>query len=357
MDYSKYYTPLGIAKALINELNIDVPSKVVDICCGSCNLLYAAKERWSQLDLYGVDVSEQVANNVAFEKKDGRQFAIEHLGEFPLVVANPPFVFVDKKKQFPELFAGKFEKFKTSRLEIEMLLANLALLKLKGTLLIILPSSFVEATSYNQIRKIIASNYFIESIIKLDESTFGSSKINSYALIIHNEPQNERKTKLGLNTINKSTITSYISYINSDEMQKGNWTGRNNIALLPLDIKRGNISSASFIKYGQPILHTAKLSANWVPSKRYISRKMSPTVFAESGDIIVSRIGKSAGQWWVHSGEKIAISDCLYRIKDPDGSIFKRINGRKYNISLKGVATRYITMSDFFLWLNSTAID
>jgi len=51
-------------------------------------------------------------------------------------------------------------------------------------------------------------------------------------------------------------------------------------------------------------------------------------VYAESGDIIVSRIGKSAGQWYIYLGEKILISDCLYRIKDPTGKIPSRLQGR-----------------------------
>ena len=44
MDYSKFYTPPIIATALINELCISEPHKVIDICCGSCNLLLAAKK-------------------------------------------------------------------------------------------------------------------------------------------------------------------------------------------------------------------------------------------------------------------------------------------------------------------------
>lgn len=353
MDYSKFYTPQRIAETLINELNIPSPKKVADICCGSCNLLLAAKKRWEQIKLYGVDVSEHAIDNVIFEKKDGRQFAIDHSCEFSLVVANPPFDYVEKQKQFPLLFTDEFKDFKTLRLEVEMLIANLKLLKPKGVLLIILPSSFVEAVTYNKIRKIISSNYYIESIIRLDEDTFGASKINSYALIIHNEPQDNRNAKTGVSLGNNINYISYSSNVNSDELKNGNWTlDKKSIAPHHLDIKRGNISSASFITRGKPILHTAKVSDDWQPSKRYISKKTTPTIFAESGDIIVSRIGKSAGQWCVYVGDKIPISDCLYRIKDPDGSIFKKINGRSFDRALKGVATKYITITDFCSWMN-----
>lgn len=352
MDYSKFYTPPQIANSLIKELSIPEPERIVDICCGSCNLLVAAKNRWTKAKLYGVDVSKHSSvENVVFEKNDGRQFAIEHPHEFSLVVANPPFDYVENKKQFPDLFVNEFKEVSTSRLEVEMLIANLRLLLPNGVLLIILPSSFVEAKTYKKIRKIIANNYYIKSIIKLDETTFGASRINSYALIIHNESQNNRHAKIG-NSVND--CVSYTAHINSDDLKEGKWT-LDNICdnMLSLDIKRGNISSASFITRGQSILHTAKYRTDWKPSKRYISKKITPTVFAESGDIIVSRIGKSAGQWCVYEGEKIAISDCLYRIKDPDFSIINKIKGKCYNKQLKGVATRYITITDFTSWMSS----
>lgn len=352
MDYSKFYTPPNIANSLIKELSIPEPEKIIDICCGSCNLLVAAKKKWTKAKLYGVDVSEHSSvENVVFEKKDGRQFAVEHPHEFSFVVANPPFDYVKNKKQFPDLFVNEFKEASTSRLEVEMLIANLKLLLPNGVLLIILPSGFVEAEAHKKIRKIIANNYYIKSIIKLDETTFGASRINSYALIIHNESQNDRDAEIG-NSIDD--CISYTAHINSNDLKEGKWTlDSTNENDVLLNIKRGNISSAFFITTGQPILHTAKYRTDWKPSKRYISKKITPIVFAESGDIIVSRIGKSAGQWCVYEGERIAISDCLYRIKDPDFSIINKIKGKCFNRQLKGVATRYITITDFTSWISS----
>ena len=354
MDYSKYYTPLSIAQLLIKQLDIDTPEKIVDICCGSCNLLNAAKQRWRKAMLFGADIANHEVSDVAFENIDGREYALNHQKEFSLVLANPPFDYLEKKNEFPQLFQTPFDVYNTSRLEIEMLIANLLMLKDGGTLLIIMPSSFVEAERYSEIRKIISSNYYIESIIKLDEKTFGSSKINSYALIIHNDSQNKRVSKIGFSSNDTTNCIYYTSQLTSEEIKTGNWIKRTVWNQeKSIDIKRGNISSSCFIKRGQPILHTAKCREIWKPSKRYISKKITPTIFAEHGDIIVSRIGKSAGQWCVYEGEKIAISDCLYRIKDPNGSLLSKINGKTFDGTLKGVATRYITINDFFHWVNS----
>ena len=357
MDYSKFYTPPSIAFQLVNELNIPSPNKIIDICCGSCNLLSAAKKRWNKAHLYGVDINEHIVESIKFKQMDGREFALEHMGEFPLVVANPPFDYVEENMQFPQLFSGPFKDFKTSRLEIEMLIANLLLLKENGVLLIILPSSFVEAERFLKVRKIVAEKFQIESIIQLDDATFGSSLIRSYVLIIKNcEPMNGAVTKIGsapCNKLNNSIVFKDI--ISYEKMRSGNWIGYEDICIdnLSINIKRGNISSAYFVKRGTSILHTAKFSDNWLPSKRYISKKAKPSVYAEKGDILISRIGKSAGQWCVYDGEKMPISDCLYCIKDADGSVFETINGKTYNLPQKGVATRYITMSDFIYWINT----
>lgn len=352
MDYSKFYTPPKIASILIDELDITKPDKIVDICCGSCNLLFAAKARWNNAILYGVDISECKDEKVNFCKSDGRKFAIEHPNEFSLVVANPPFDYVERHMEYPELFEGVFEGTRVSRLEVEMLMANLLTLKDNGVLLIIMPSSFVEADSYIAIRRILAKHYYVKNIIKLPLDTFGVSNINSYALEIEKKQKDFSMTtfKCLMHKDGKYTW-KFVGRVAENKLLSGSWINESNLDnVVDINIKRGNISSADFKKRGQVILHTAKKSINWKPSKRYISKKIKPAVYAEKGDVLVSRIGKSAGQWCVYEGEKVPISDCLYRIKDPDGEILSKIRGRDFGFQ-KGVATRYITMKDFKAWI------
>ena len=355
MDYSKYYTPLSIAELLIKQLHISAPEKIVDICCGSCNLLNAAKTRWRNTVLYGTDIVEHKNDNVVFEKIDGREYALKHQREFPLVLANPPFDSLKKKYEYPQLFQSHFEKCSSSRLEIEMLLANLIMLKDDGVLLIIMPSSFVEGETYKAIREIIAKQYQVKSIIELDEDTFGATHIHSYALIIKNCICKSYSANLLSTKKENGVITlSITGKCANNYLVKGNWLGENvEDDNLDIDIKRGNISSAYFIESGCPILHTSKIRDTWEPSIRYTSNKVLPNTYAETGDIIVSRIGKSAGQWCIYQGNKIPISDCLYRIKDPEGVLYNRIQGKKFDLKLRGVATQYITMADFKKWVNS----
>lgn len=355
MDYSKFYTPPQIASLLIKMLDIEAPSEVIDICCGSCNLLHAAGARWKKANLVGVDIAKNISANAYFTQMDGRKFAIEHTQLYPLVLANPPFDYVEKIREFPQLYQGIFETYRTSRLENEMLLANLLLLESSGTLLIIMPSSFVEAERNRDIRKVIGKNYYIKKIIKLPEDTFGTTKINSYALEIRCNLNGRHYTKLYSAVKNDyEYCLSVKGTISQKNIREGNWyIGEQHISDLSWDIRRGNISSQAFRDFGLPILHTAKHSSNWMPSIRYVESYNDSPVYAGAGDIIVSRIGKSAGQWCQYWGERIPISDCLYCIRDPDGRIAENIMGKKYNLAQKGVATRYVTINDFKIWYKS----
>ena len=103
MIYNKFYTPLDIANLLIGQLKVEYPKSAVDICCGSHNLLSSAKQRWPNTKYVGVDIIEHYANGVECIKSDGRKFALEHPNKFQLVLANPPFGYVNKKQEYPEL--------------------------------------------------------------------------------------------------------------------------------------------------------------------------------------------------------------------------------------------------------------
>ena len=355
MDYSKFYTPPQIATLLVNRISISPPKEVVDICCGSCNLLHAAKKRWNSVELIGVDIDQQHFSDINFKQMDGRKYATENPKKYSLVLANPPFDFVENPREFPLLFQDVFSNYNTKRLENEMLIANLNLLHENGTLVIILPSTFVEATTNTIIRGIVGKNYYVREIIKLPSDTFGSTNINSYALIINNSlPENAPTlySRLELNGEHFAFVDEYT--MPYSDISVGKWCSHIfTDSIDSLDIRRGNISSQTFSDKGIAVLHTAKKSSNWIPSQRYCTVDSKNLVYAERGDILVSRIGKSAGQWCLYQGERIPISDCLFRIKDPSGQIFDKIKGHTYSLPQKGVATRYITVADFKSWYSS----
>lgn len=355
MDYSKFYTPPSIAEILVKQISVTYPADIIDICCGSCNLLHAAGNRWRKSRLCGVDIIKQECANVDIIQDDGRRYAISHSKEYSLVLANPPFDFIREKQEYPKLFDEMPFDFSTSRLEIEMLLANLRLLKDQGTLLIIMPSTFINAERHQKMREYLANHYYIKKIIRLPDDTFGASGIRSHALIIQRDLKKRRNTK---KMAICNMITGYsIEYenITQTDVLSGKWDKlSNNFSQSKLIMRRGNISSQNFVNQGMAVLHTSKNHKPWKPSIRYTNIASNMVVFAETGDIIVSRIGKSAGSWCKYAGPKTMISDCLYVVKDPNNEVFERINRKKTLCCVKGVATQYITMTDFTAWVFST---
>ena len=354
MDYSKFYTPIEIASVLINQLDIAPPESVIDICCGGGNLLMAAHMRWKKANLIGVDIKQQYLERVKCVLSDGRKFALTHSNKYSLVLANPPFDYVSPYLEFPELYEEMDKNYITSRLEVEMLFANLKLLDDDGTLLIIMPSSFVTSERFSKYRKYIARRYHLKYIISLPLETFGSSNINTYALIIKNcSPEKRRTYRCDIILSRNEGYQLTAKNLHSRNLVKiGDWereyTGKRPLA--NLDFRRGNISSNHFSKDGAVVLHTAKKMDGWKPSIRYTIASLEKAVFADEGDIIISRVGKSAGSWTIHEGGKVPISDCLFRIKDPYGNIARKLNSKEYCRPLKGVATRYITIRDFTAW-------
>ena len=356
MDYSKFYTPTEIADLLIKQLEINPPNSVVDICCGRHNLLYSAKQIWPKAQFVGVDVIEHLVDDIDCIQSDGRKFAIEHSNQFSLILANPPFAYVNKKREYPELYNNLPFRYSTSRLENEMLLANLRLLNSNATLLIIMPRTFINAKNNLEIRKYISSTYHVKKVIRLPDGVFGSSKISSCALIIRKADSNYSYTSvLDVMGVEKEYTVSKPVYVRKKQMDAGYWDTdyMPTMSSRLLNSRRGTISSSYFAHSGIPILHTARLQPQWKPSIRYVNENISSSIYAEDGDIIVNRIGKAAGQWCIYTGDPILISDCLYRIKDPGGDIAKKLTGNVYSSPLRGVATRYITMDDFDAWYKS----
>jgi len=352
MDYSKYYTPVKIAELLISLIDLKKPKTTIDICCGSCNLLYAAKKKWPKTNLIGVDIIHHNSNDVQLFKSDGRKFAINQKQKYPLILANPPFSILKKNINYSLLYKNDFKEYDTSRLEIEMMLANLYLLKKNGLLVIILPNTFVESERNKLVRTLLAKKYHINKIIKLPDDTFGSAKIKSYALFISKNILCHKITKYyEVFTSNNNLSISKGKIIKQKNIRCGQWLYNNNINILGIEIKRGNISSQMFCKKGIRVLHTSKQNNYWIPSTRYIKKKPKNPIYVKFGDILISRIGKSAGQWTVYMGEKTIISDCLFCLKDDSGQIYKKIRDRRYNNIIRGVATPYITIKDFISWI------
>ena len=350
-DYSKYYTPLPVADALVSLITMPNHSKVIDICCGSCNLLSTAMQYNPQIDCVGVDVSLVDSSKFDVLHEDGRTYAMNHQQEYDFALANPPFGSSGKDSFSEILFVGAYKRITSSRLEIEMLVANLMLLKEKGVLLIILPSTFVDGASMINVRRVIAANHHIRAIIEMPLNAFQPHRIKCRAIIIEKRKNCQGETTQIYNMDNKFELNK-LSEIKQIDVLNGHWSSNNSTSKPTFAICQGTISSQMFSDSGVEILHTGKYAVDWKPSIRYMNtlEQDKKMVFANKGDILISRVGASAGQKMVYEGAPTLISDCLLIVKNLTESERTNIMQMDLRKLVKGLSAPHVTATDIYKW-------
>lgn len=143
-----FYTPKDLAELLLRF----VPQQkrinsVIDICCGSWNLLSAGKARYPNAKIVGVDIDETLVKgcleNAEFVHSDGREYADSQVKQnlsFDLILSNPPFgALKEDEKKYAEKGNALTE---SKRYEAEMLWANYQLMNSNSIMIIILPSTY-----------------------------------------------------------------------------------------------------------------------------------------------------------------------------------------------------------------------
>lgn len=366
--YNKYSynTPAKIAKILVDLLPDQEYENIIDICCGSWNLIRAAHERFFTGVYLGVDVDEYCAESkpeyASFINQDGRIFALENKKKYDLVLSNPPYGYLpEQDRMFTDLDgACVLKQLKRKRYECEMIQANLMLGNKETVFLFILPVTILEGSSFSRFRCEIKERYDILSITKLPMDTFGRSRIATFAVII------KHKCVKHINC-HKYMITSNNScevICSVDELYKRNRGGKKNYNHDVGEVKifRGNISgNKTKEKRGKLVYHCSGRWFNneWIPlnglcsKEEYISRGKK----VKKGDIIIARIGRNVGAWCVVK-KRGYISDCLIAVSSEDMEevvkIFKRhSDNHVLRISPRGVSVQYLTIGDVRLLLEN----
>ena len=365
-DYREYYTPSSIAEFLIKDYVLTNNFKVIDICCGSSNLLRAANEINRNVKLTGVDLNINYIDeslDCEYIEADGRKFAIDSYKnnrKFDLVLANPPFELDKEKSFYIELCEcdNNFKEIRYINLLTEMILANLLLLNDNGKLLIILPSSVLLGNRFTNLRKLLMNQYTIEKIWNLPEFVFQGNEIDTYALQISMKKNMgatcsyfEVQCEDGMFDVKDSSNVDLKKFV------QGTWKlNKKSEGLFKenIEIIRGSISSNQFTDNGVNVLHVAKRNDNdkWEPKHRLfkpIDGKIYKQV--DEGDIIVSRIGRDSGQIHNYQGKGDYISDCLLIIKGIEYKKLKAYLQNNYmcdNFSFlkKGTTSKYVSKKD-----------
>lgn len=219
-------------------------------------------------------------------------------------------------------------------------------------LLFILPSTFIEGVSNKKIRKVLGKQYNICSLFQLPKDIFGTSGISTWAMFLKNaQPDNRCVHVYRIEHAEGGYIRKVIKVVDRKYIKNGDWLGfsgkhrRNS-----LNIYRGNINSKGFSDDGNKVLHcgVCESGKEWKPSVRFCHSNVGKK--AKQGDIIINRIGKSAGYWCVNEEEEILISDCIIVIKGEGERLIKKLaeqsDHHRLRIPIYGTTTQYITVED-----------
>lgn len=374
MNNYSFYTPTKLVERMFALIPDEAPVRyIADICCGTWNMLNAAKARYPSAFLVGVDINQQASAyhiaNSEFVLADGRIFSKSypaHNRKFDLLLSNPPFGALNLADK---VYSGKNVMVSTKRIECEMIYANYSILADMGWFIVLLPSTYYDGKTYLRHRVWLADHFLVHAVVKLPSNTFRSN-LNTVGLLLQKKPSNSTDSICTHSySAQQDERGEWQLYLDETILPKriavGAWAGTlletsPSIERESIMIYRGNISSEFFVtKKGNRILHCSSIINNgqWQCGERLFQKPEGKDLkFAEIGDVIINRIGKYAGYWQIYDGDRMPISDCIIVVKSPGQEIinvFKAKSDRgRLQIPCHGIACQYVTIDDIKnLWV------
>lgn len=373
MYLNQYYTEKAYGDELVNKLTIASPKKALDIGFGSGSLLRAAKRRWNDIDLIGVDIDsrnieeEEKLKEINTLKLNGfdpclPETIIRRFGKIDLLLSNPPYFshkFDTRTKDILDsvgLLDCLSKNLKTIPAELVFLAQNLRLLNDGGELGIILPAGLVSGERWTNVRAYLLSKYQVSNVIQLPVNCFKKTDAQTFILTIKSRAKkNIDSVKLSHVAINQSlsinieqakSRADYDYYSNKESLNSINQLSEHDYQIF-----RGNKSFDDLKKISADYLHTTSIAKTPLPIN-LVCNPIKGCKNTEPGDIVLARVGRRClGRVHYINKGSVPISDCLICIRPKNkkigSAIFKAlssINFQTYVDSVAlGVGAKYIT--------------
>lgn len=378
----RYYTPISIAEILCKQLGDLNNCSVLDLGCGSGNLVIGSLKYWNNCKYHVYDIDIEALNqlkslhlnNVYLNNVDIITANL-NTNTFDVAITNPPYIYLSKDKISSSLDKNtqlENEILKLNRIPVPLIFLTKALnaLKINGKIGIILPDGILTNKKYESIRKVLINSYQIDSIIKLEPYVFKKTETHAHILIIKNlKPTKEYSINFYLlknnNLISHKTKSSLSASQRLDFTENNENKNAVNLGKFIHSISRGNVSS-KFIKDNPTckVFHTTDFEKN---NSKYISDEFNvknPNLhnFAQRGDILIARVGRNFHKKIkiVHK-DFVQISDCIIAIrpiKNHTKFIYNYLKSEfgqeQLKVNAQGTGAKYITHSQI---LNLPLID
>jgi len=347
-ELGRYYTDNLFSKLLINNIENQNPTNILELGVGEGSLIKAAYERWFDASYYVADIDNNSLAKVQQELPFVKSFHFDSIkedistklkinsGSIDIAVCNPPYLKLKNDLSYAKIFldAGLegCTKLKNLTTDIVFLAKNLQILKETGELGIILPDGLITGKEFEVLRQSILQNHSLKAVIQLPENIFKKTEALTHILIIEKRRSTRTSTPLFLaNTfgeivdqidVAQSSLTERMDYKYHTWSKKLSAVKPNDLSNkflkdLNPEIKRGNLTHKDLLNAGVSFIHTTNLphrnSEMQVGKNQFDETKIR---YAKAGDILLSRVGCIGKISMVKSG-KIPITDCIYRIRIP----------------------------------------
>jgi hypothetical protein len=375
MQLNQYYTESVYSNLLVSNLITPAPSQAIDLGFGAGDLLHAAKRRWENLNLIGVDIDQfnvAHANNSTSIKAlhydgfnpDLPEVILEKYGNIDLLVSNPPY-FAKEVDANSRLILKKVglngcitRSSKKLPAELIFLAQNLRLLVSNSELGIILPSGLISGEKWIGLREYLFSEFNVSKIIQLPVNSFRKTDAQAFILILNQSKKDDSQfTELSHVSHQKLFNISVKEAIHRADFNYYHSCSRG-FETSGLDeseffITRGNTPHSELKYFAKHYIHTTEMlsqpSSFSLPNYEFKNSRR-----AIEGDILLARVGRRClGRVARVKNGSFPVSDCIIIIRPTSTfsgeKIWKKLSSSNaqrdlYDLSL-GVGAKYITHS------------
>ena len=245
-----FYTPEGLAGKLLSYC-VDTPRTVIDFCVGDGGLLKAAEQKYTNIECFGIDISDDVIDRLKVrqpswhlkqsdfrDSKGLTKIPFLHESKFDLIVLNPPFTC--RGSAINKVFIGDDEYHVSTAMSF--LVGALPFLSDRGSVYAILPAGCVYSQKDRKIWQYLKDNYYACILSEVQKAYFNHTCTPNIVLVYlglksypHVEEQTENtkdQTIIELQGISRGRLSVYemkkvkvdkkrIPFIHTTNMRNG----------------------------------------------------------------------------------------------------------------------------------------
>lgn len=332
-----YYTPDGLARKLLSYV-VDEPRTAVDFCVGDGGLLTTVEQRFAGVDCFGLDISEEVVEELQQRKplwnlsccdfRDEKALAkIEFLQgrRFDLIVLNPPFTC--RGSSINKVFIDKVEYHVSTAMSF--LVYALTYLSENGAIYAILPISCVYSEKDRRCWQYLHENYHACVLTEVHKASFkGKCTPNIVLVYLGRQP-----------------------YPVEDARQ---FIKAGTLGFSLMGIKRGRLGVYEMkkVKVGDdrlPFIHTTNMRRGELVDVGYTKRGIKESV--KGFGLLIPRVcNPNVEKLVVYGREECILSDCVVLLQTRSLQQAERLkqylieNWDEFKKNYVGTGARYVTM-------------